>query len=82
MPATSGTARVAGFDVFSQADEVRRQLPQLSSAQVVAEPRGRDNAPCIGLAALRTGLFADPGVRCALGVPFSVSPKNLFFDRR
>jgi len=26
MPATSGTARVAGFDVFSQADEVRRRI--------------------------------------------------------
>lgn len=26
MPATSGRARVAGFDVFSQADEVRRRI--------------------------------------------------------
>ncbi|MEP6662620.1 MAG: ATP-binding cassette domain-containing protein [Verrucomicrobiota bacterium] len=26
LPATSGTARVAGFDVFSEADEVRRRL--------------------------------------------------------
>lgn len=26
MPATSGTVRVAGFDVFEQADEVRRRL--------------------------------------------------------
>jgi ABC-2 type transport system ATP-binding protein len=26
MPATSGTARVAGFDVFTQADEVRRHI--------------------------------------------------------
>lgn len=26
MPATSGTARVAGFDVFHQADEVRRRI--------------------------------------------------------
>ena len=26
MPATSGTARVAGFDVFTQADEVRRRI--------------------------------------------------------
>jgi mannose-1-phosphate guanylyltransferase len=36
----------------AQAEEVRRQLPQLSPAQVVAEPAGRDSAPCIGLAAL------------------------------
>src|SRR5688572_25489093 len=26
MPATSGTARVAGFDVFTQSDEVRRRI--------------------------------------------------------
>jgi len=26
MPATSGTARIAGFDVFTQADEVRRRI--------------------------------------------------------
>src|SRR5439155_206691 len=26
LPATSGTARVAGFDVFSQSDEVRRRI--------------------------------------------------------
>jgi mannose-1-phosphate guanylyltransferase len=36
----------------AQADEARRQLPQLSATQVVAEPAGRDNAACIGLAAL------------------------------
>jgi mannose-1-phosphate guanylyltransferase len=36
----------------AQAEEVRRQLPQLSAAQVVAEPVARDNAACIGLAAL------------------------------
>src|SRR5216683_7665406 len=26
LPATSGTARVAGFDVFQQSDEVRRRI--------------------------------------------------------
>ncbi len=36
----------------AQAEEVRRQLPQLSAAQTVAEPAGRDSAACIGLAAL------------------------------
>ena len=36
----------------AQAEEVRRQLPQFSAEQVVAEPVGRDNAACIGLAAL------------------------------
>ena len=36
----------------------------------------------IGLAAVTNGLFGDPGIRCALGIPFSVSSKNVFFDRR
>lgn len=35
----------------------------------------------IGLAALKTGLFGDPAIRCALGIPFSVSSKSPFFDR-
>src|SRR6266545_151449 len=26
LPATSGTARIAGFDVFSQSDDVRRRI--------------------------------------------------------
>ncbi len=35
----------------SHADEVRRQLPQLPSQSIVAEPCRRDTAPCIALAA-------------------------------
>lgn len=31
--------------------EVRRQLPQLPTEQVIGEPAGRDTAPCIGLGA-------------------------------
>jgi len=33
-------------------------------------------------AALKTGLLGDSGARCALGIPFSVSSKNVFFDRK
>jgi mannose-1-phosphate guanylyltransferase len=44
----------------AQAEEVRRQLPQFSAAQTVAEPVGRDSAACIGLAALIL-LDQDPG---------------------
>jgi uncharacterized ferredoxin-like protein len=56
----------------------------LGSGVSLAAEQGLDNRIMysIGLAALHTGLFADPGIRCALGVPFSVSPKNAFFDRR
>lgn len=36
----------------AHAAETRRQLPELSSRQVVLEPCGRNTAPCIGLAAM------------------------------
>jgi uncharacterized ferredoxin-like protein len=57
----------------------------LGSGVSMAAEQGLDNRVMysIGLAALRTGLFAAaPGVRCAVGVPFSVTPKNVFFDRK
>lgn len=56
----------------------------LGSGVSMAAELGLDNRIMysIGLAALRTGLFGDPAIRCALGVPFSVSSKNVFFDRK
>ncbi len=56
----------------------------LGSGVSAAAELGLDNRVMysIGLAAVKTGIFGDPGVRCALGVPFSVSSKNVFFDRR
>ena len=55
----------------------------LGSGAAMAAEQGLDNRIMysIGLAALKTGLFADPTIRCAVGVPFSVSSKNVFFDR-
>jgi uncharacterized ferredoxin-like protein len=56
----------------------------LGSGVSMAAEQGLDNRIMysLGLAALRTGLFAaDPGIRCALGIPFSVTSKNVFFDR-
>jgi len=56
----------------------------IGSGVSAAAELGLDNRVMysIGLAALGTGLFADPAIRCALGIPFSVSSKNMFFDRR
>lgn len=42
-----------------QAEETRRQLPQVPKENVLIEPCGRNTAPCIGLAAIRL-LHADP----------------------
>jgi uncharacterized ferredoxin-like protein len=36
----------------------------------------------VGLAAVKTGMFRDPGIRVAMGIPFSASSKNVFFDRK
>ncbi len=56
----------------------------IGSGVSAAAELGLDNRVMysLGLAALETGLFQDPGVRCALGIPFSVSSKNVFFDRK
>ena len=51
----------------------------LGSGVSMAAEQGLDNRVMysIGLAALRTGLFAaDPGVRCAVGVPFKRHPQE------
>lgn len=56
----------------------------IGSGVSAAAELGLDNRVMysIGLAALKTGLFGDPSIRCALGVPFAVGSKNPFFDRR
>jgi len=56
----------------------------IGSGVAFAAEQGLDNRVMytIGLAALKLDLFGDPQIRVALGVPFSVSPKNVFFDRR
>ena len=55
----------------------------IGSGVSAAAEHGLDNRVMysIGLAALKTDLFGDPQIRVALGVPFSVSSKNVFFDR-
>ena len=37
----------------SHAEEIRAELPELGERMVVAEPQGRNTAPCIALAAYR-----------------------------
>ena len=47
-----GPARTIVVTTVEQAPEVRRSLPALPHGNVIAEPVGRNTAPCIGLAAL------------------------------
>lgn len=56
----------------------------VGSGVAFAADQGLDNRVMytIGLAALKLGLFGDPAIRTALGIPFAVGPKSPFFDRK
>ena len=56
----------------------------IGSGVSAAAEAGLDNRVMysVGLAAVKTGLFKDPAVRVAMGIPFSASSKNVFFDRK
>lgn len=60
------------------AAETARQLPDLSSEQVLIEPCGRNTAPCIGLAAIRL-LAADPdAVMLVVPADHVITPADAF----
>src|SRR5947209_2699798 len=46
-------------------DEIRKQLPEVPPEQIIAEPAGRNTAPCIALAAQ---ILADADDKATLGV--------------
>jgi mannose-1-phosphate guanylyltransferase len=48
----SGSARTLVVTIADQLDAMRRELRDLPKANFLAEPQGRNTAPCIGLAAL------------------------------
>ncbi len=61
-----------------QAEEMRRQLPQLSSGQIVAEPCGRDTAACIGLAAFMLRRTDPDGTMALLSADHAIEPAAEF----
>lgn len=64
----------------SLVDETRRQVPRVSADRVLAEPVGRNTAPCIGLAAER--ILADDPAATLLVLPADhvVSPPEAFAE--
>ena len=64
----------------AHADETARQLPNLPAGHLIAEPCGRNTAPCIGLAAIR--LLADDPDAVMLVVPADhvITPAEVFRD--
>lgn len=62
----------------SYADRIREMLPEVPKGQVVAEPCGRDTAPCIGLAASLIHRQDPDGVMAILPADHVVEPETAF----
>ena len=59
-------------------DETRLQLPQVPPEQIIAEPIGRDTAPCVGLAAEIVHQLDPEGVMILLPADQLISPATRF----
>ena len=61
-----------------QAEEVRRQLPEVPAGNVLVEPSARNTAPCVGLAAVHVER-ADPGAAMlTLPADHVIGPPKVF----
>lgn len=61
-----------------QAQETRRQLDSVPPQQVLVEPKGRNTAPCVGLAALQL-LQSDPeAIMAVMPADHAISPSDVF----
>lgn len=58
--------RVMVVTAQSHADEIRSELPELSSSMIAAEPQGKNTAPCIALAAYKLFKTDPDGVMAVL----------------
>jgi mannose-1-phosphate guanylyltransferase len=64
----------------AHAQEIQRQLPELSDAQVIAEPIGRNTAPCIALAAYKVRKADPEAVMVVLPADHLVGKQTEFLD--
>jgi len=62
------------------ADRVRAELPELDDRMVVAEPQGRNTAPCIALAAYKIAKMAPEAVMAVLPADHVVADLQSFRD--
>ncbi len=68
---------VTGAD---QAEATRAQLPRIPAANVVAEPRPRDTAPCVGLAAEIVAAQDPDGVMIVMPADHVIRPEQVFIN--
>lgn len=72
--------RVLVVTNIQQAEAVYDQLPDVPKANIIAEPVGRNTAPCIGLAALHL-LRVDPeAVMVVLAADHLITPETTFCE--
>jgi len=62
----------------TQAAAIRRLLPDVPRRQIIAEPVGRNTAPCIVLAALAIARRDPEGVMAVLPADHAISPRRTF----
>jgi mannose-1-phosphate guanylyltransferase len=62
----------------SHADEIRVQVPELNGNQIVAEPMGRNTAPCIALAAYKLHKIDPDGVMAVLPADHVIEKEREF----
>ena len=61
-----------------QADEVRRQLPEVPPGNVLVEPCARNTAPCVGLAAVHLAAADPDAVMLVLPADHVIGPPEVF----
>ena len=62
------------------ADQVERELPELSSPQILAEPVGRNTAPCIGWAATHVKRLDPDAVMTVLPADHYIGDTDAFLE--
>ncbi len=62
----------------SHEDKIRAQLPEIATTSIVAEPFGRNTAPCIALAAYKLRKIDPDGVMAALPADHLIGKENDF----
>jgi len=70
--------RVLVITGSDQAEAVRAQLPDVPAGNVVAEPRPRDTAPCVGLAAAIVAKRDPDGTMIVMPADHVISPAEPF----
>ena len=61
-------------------DEIRRQCPNVPEANIIAEPMGRNTAPCIGLAAAYIRRRNTDGVMAVLPADHLITDEDRFLE--